>query len=79
MKIKYDKSVDSALIFFGEDNSVETLELRPGSGIFVDFNLAGEIVMIEVHDASERLSESVLAVAELAIDESTQLLMKETN
>ena len=79
MKIKYDKSVDSALIFFGEDNSVETLELRPGSGIFVDFNLAGEIVMIEVHDASERLLESVLAVAELAIDESTQLLMKETN
>lgn len=79
MIIKYDKSVDSALIFFGEGPSTETLELRPDFGIFVDLNSAGEIVMVEVHDASLRLQKSVLAVAELAIDESAQLVMEETN
>ena len=79
MRLKYDPSVDAALILFGEGPSAETLELRPDSGIFVDLDENGQLLMLEIFEASQKLPESVLAVAEFAIDESRQLLIPNTD
>lgn len=52
MKAKYDKEVDVLIILISEAEIVESDESKPG--IILDYDQAGNIVRIEILDASKR-------------------------
>lgn len=52
MKIKYDQEVDILLIAFSDSTIYESDETKPG--IILDYDKEGNIVKIEVLDASKR-------------------------
>ena len=72
MKIKYDKSVDSAYIYL--NNKTETIKvhktytcdpLEIDGEINLDFDSSGRLTGIEVLDASKKLQNDILNEAEI--------------
>ena len=57
MKVTYDTTTDSLTVIFKENASViESDEDKPG--VILDYDEAGDLVSIEVLDASRRVSEA---------------------
>jgi uncharacterized protein YuzE len=57
VKVTYDTTTDSLTVIFKEDASVaESDEDKPG--VILDYDEAGDLVSIEVLDASRRVSET---------------------
>jgi uncharacterized protein YuzE len=52
MKIKYDQEVDILLIAFSDSKIYESDESKPG--VILDYDKEGNIVKIEILDASKR-------------------------
>ncbi|MEZ5039174.1 MAG: DUF2283 domain-containing protein [Saprospiraceae bacterium] len=52
MKIKYDKEVDVLVIRLSDEKIEESDELR--EGIILDFDKSGNVVKIEILDASKK-------------------------
>ena len=55
MKIKYDKEADVVTIIFTEEHVEESDENKPG--VIMDYDANGNIVGIEILNASQRMSE----------------------
>jgi uncharacterized protein YuzE len=64
MKVKYDKEVDILYIQFSEGIIRESDEEKPG--IIIDFNPEGQIIGIEVLNASKRLPQPMKLEYEVA-------------
>ena len=64
MKIKYDKEVDVMYIRFSDDMVAESDEQKPG--IIIDYNEKGEIVAIEILNASKNTKSPNSMVYEVA-------------
>jgi uncharacterized protein YuzE len=54
MKIRYDRDVDALTIVFNENLIVESDEDKPG--VVLDYDAIGNLVSIEILDASQRIS-----------------------
>jgi uncharacterized protein YuzE len=52
MKVKYDKEADVLVFKLGQGKVIESDEFKPG--IILDFDQHGNIVRIEILDASKR-------------------------
>lgn len=55
MKVRYDRTTDTLIITFRDDPIRESDELRPG--IIADLDADGEIVRLEILDASKRVED----------------------
>jgi YD repeat-containing protein len=55
MKVNYDTKTDTLTIVFRNDPVAESDEDKPG--VILDYDAAGNIVSIEVLDASKRVEE----------------------
>ncbi len=55
MKVKYDQEADVVTITFSDEQVEESDENKPG--IIMDYDANGNIVSIEIVDASQRMSE----------------------
>ncbi len=53
MKIKYDKETDVIYIQFSDDKIEESIENKPG--IIIDYNQTGDVVAIEILNASAKM------------------------
>ena len=53
MKVKYDKETDTIYITFSEEKIIESDEDKPG--IILDYSATGNIVGIEILDASKHI------------------------
>ncbi|MCH8476036.1 MAG: DUF2283 domain-containing protein [Opitutales bacterium] len=53
MKIKYDKQIDVMYLSFSEQEVIESDEEKPG--IILDYDKSGNIVGIEILDASKKM------------------------
>ena len=57
MKVTYDERTDTVTLLFKEDVAVaETDEERPG--VILDFDARGELVSVEILDASKRMTDA---------------------
>jgi uncharacterized protein YuzE len=56
MKIKYDAEVDIMRIIFNEDIIAESDEEK--SGIIMDYDINGNVVGIEILDASKKIPDT---------------------
>ncbi|MCU0670428.1 MAG: DUF2283 domain-containing protein [Myxococcota bacterium] len=57
MRVAYDERTDTVTVVFKEDVAVaETDEERPG--VILDFDARGELVSIEILDASKRMTDA---------------------
>jgi uncharacterized protein YuzE len=54
MKIEYSKDADALYVYFREDYVAKSKEIE--DGIVIDFDKDGQIIGIEVLDASQRFS-----------------------
>jgi uncharacterized protein YuzE len=54
MKIKFDQEVDILVLRFSEKKILESDEVKPG--VILDFDKEGNIVKIEILDASKRMA-----------------------
>ncbi|MFZ1323042.1 MAG: DUF2283 domain-containing protein [Ignavibacteria bacterium] len=54
MKVKYDKEVDVLYISLSQKTVGESDESKPG--IIIDYSIDGDIVGIEILDASKKIS-----------------------
>ena len=54
MKIKFDQEVDILVLRFSEEKILESDEVKPG--VILDFDIEGNIVKIEILDASKRMA-----------------------
>ncbi len=64
MKIKYDKGVDILYIQFSDSKIEETDEERPG--IIIDYDNLGNIIGIEVLNASQKMPQPMKLEYEVA-------------
>ena len=64
MKVRYDKEVDILYIQFTEEKIGESDEDKPG--IIIDYNESGNIVGIEVLNASKRMPQPLKVEYEVA-------------
>ncbi len=55
MKVTYDKNADILTIVFNENPVLESDEEKPG--VIIDFDAEGNIVGLEILDASRRIKE----------------------
>lgn len=53
MKVKYDKEVDILYISFSEKTIIESDEEKPG--IILDYSAEGDIIGIEILNASKKI------------------------
>lgn len=53
MKVKYDKDVDVLSIIFSEEEIDQSDESKPG--VIIDYSASGNIVGIEILDASKKV------------------------
>ena len=67
MRIRYDRKVDALTVIFKENADVAISDdAQPGA--ILDFDGAGELVSIEILDASRRVSEATRVDFELIKD-----------
>lgn len=67
MRIHYDRKVDALTVIFKENAAVAISDdAKPGA--ILDFDGAGELVSIEILDASRRVSEATRVDFELIKD-----------
>lgn len=64
MKVKYDKEVDVMKIVFSLNQIVESDEEKPG--VILDFDVNGNIVSMEILDASKSITSPLSVDYELA-------------
>ena len=64
MKVKYDKEVDVLYIYFSDGKIVESDEDKPG--IILDYDEIGNIVGIEMLNASKRIPQPMKFEYEVA-------------
>lgn len=64
MQVTYDRETDSLTIILNEAAIVESDEDKPG--VILDYDAAGNIVSIEILDASSRVVRPTQMVFELA-------------
>jgi len=64
MKIKYDKETDVVYIRFSSQNIAESDQDKPG--IIIDYSADGQIVGIEVLNASEKMGKEKGILYEIA-------------
>jgi uncharacterized protein YuzE len=64
MKVKYDKEVDILYIHLSEGKVVESDEEKPG--IILDYDAIGNIVGIEVINASSKIPQPMIIEYEVA-------------
>jgi uncharacterized protein YuzE len=64
MKVKYDKEVDILYIQFSEEKIGESDEEK--SGIIIDYNVSGNIIGIEVLNASKKMPQPMKFEYEVA-------------
>ena len=64
MKVKYDKEVDILYIHLSEGKVVESDEEKPG--IVLDYDVIGNIVGIEVINASSKIPQPMIIEYEVA-------------
>jgi uncharacterized protein YuzE len=66
MKVNYDPRTDTLTVILKEDGQVaESDEQRPG--VVLDFDAAGDLVSLEILDASQRVSEATRVEFNLAV------------
>ena len=53
MKVDYERNVDVLTVIFSETQVEESDEIKPG--VIVDFDAAGNVVGLEILDASQRI------------------------
>tara|TARA_R110002096_G_scaffold409354_1_gene608704 strand:- start:117 stop:311 length:195 start_codon:yes stop_codon:yes gene_type:complete len=63
MKIKYDKEADALYLLFSEASVVESDEDKPG--VIIDYDKDGNVVGIELLQASHKAGEPASVVYEL--------------
>jgi uncharacterized protein YuzE len=63
MKIIYDRETDTLSLILSEDQVVESDELR--EGVIIDFNSDGQVVGVEILDASKNLEDPTAISYEL--------------
>lgn len=64
MRIKHDVEADAVYVRFAETAVVESEEVRPG--VVLDFDAEGELVAIEILDASKHLIDGANLVSLVA-------------
>jgi uncharacterized protein YuzE len=64
MKVKYDREVDILYIHLSEEKVVESDEDKPG--IILDYDAIGNIVGIEVINASSKIPQPMIIEYEVA-------------
>ena len=63
MKIKYDKEVDIIYITLSEEDIEESIENKPG--VIIDYDKEGNVVGLEILQASEKTSSPTSVIYEL--------------
>jgi len=63
MKIIYDRETDTLSLILSEDEVTESDELR--EGIIIDFNKNGQVVAVEILDASKNTKDPTAISYEL--------------
>jgi uncharacterized protein YuzE len=63
MKIKYDKEVDIIYITLSEEEIEESIENKPG--VIIDYDKEGNVVGLEILQASEKTSSPTSVIYEL--------------
>ncbi len=64
MKVKYDKEVDVMKIVFSDNKIAESDEEKPG--VILDFDVHGNIVSMEILDASKSITSTLSVDYEVA-------------
>jgi uncharacterized protein YuzE len=54
MKIEYSREADALYVYFKEEYVAESREIE--DGVVIDFNKEGQIIGIEILDATQRFS-----------------------
>ena len=57
MKVTYDKGTDSLTVLFKEDSSIAESD-KDKPGVILDYDEQGNLVSLEVLDASQRMTEA---------------------
>jgi uncharacterized protein YuzE len=63
MKIKYEKEVDIIYITLSEEEIEESIENKPG--VIIDYDKEGNVVGLEILQASEKTSSPTSVIYEL--------------
>ena len=63
MKIKYDKEVDIIYITLSEEEIEESIENKPG--VIIDYDKEGNVVGLEILQASEKTTSPTSVIYEL--------------
>ncbi|MCD6216832.1 DUF2283 domain-containing protein [bacterium] len=63
MKIIYDRETDTLSLILSEDQVVESDELR--EEVIIDYNTNGQVVVVEILDASKNLEDPTAILYEL--------------
>ena len=66
MTFRYDREMDMLVIVFRDKPSVESEEIA--QGLVLDFDEEGNVVSMEIEDASKRVDLSKLEIAQLPLN-----------
>jgi len=66
MTFRYDRETDMLVIVFRDETSVESEEIA--QGIVLDFDEEGNVVGMEIEDASKRVDLNKLEIAQLPLN-----------
>ena len=69
MKIAYYPDTDSMYIDFSSKDSADSIEVSPG--VVLDYDAEGNIVGIDIDNASKKLELSELVLSKIPVDKQT--------